>query len=139
MPLLGSKVVLVSGGTQGVGAGVARAAVREGAAVALLGRNRERGEALVAELTAAGAAASFVPTDVADAGRRAASVGRGAGRVRPGGLPGQRGRADRRGTLLDTTPELFDAHIAVNLQGAVLPHAGRGAPTWWRAGRPARS
>ena len=47
MPLLGGKVVLVSGGTRGVGAGVARAAVRAGAAVALLGRTRERGEAHV--------------------------------------------------------------------------------------------
>ena len=66
MPLLGGKVVLVSGGTQGVGAGVARAAVRAGAAVALLGRNPERGEAVVAELAAVGAAATFVRTDVAD-------------------------------------------------------------------------
>jgi len=39
VPLLGGKVVLVSGGTQSVGAGVARAAAREGAAVGLLGRS----------------------------------------------------------------------------------------------------
>ena len=117
MPLLGSKVVLVSGGTQGVGAGVARAAVREGAAVALLGRNRERGETLVAELTAAGAAASFVPTDIADPVAVSASVdavlaahGRVDCLVNAAGLTS-------RGTLLDTTPELFDAHVAVNLRG----------------------
>lgn len=117
MPLLGSKVVLVSGGTQGVGAGVARAAVREGATVALLGRNRERGEALVAELTATGAAASFVPTDVADPAAVSASVD---------AVLAVRGEVDclvnaagltSRGTLLDTTPELFDAHVAVNLRG----------------------
>ena len=40
MALLTDKVVLVSGGTQGVGAGVARAAAREGAAVAVTGRRR---------------------------------------------------------------------------------------------------
>ena len=38
MALLTDKVVLVSGGTQGVGAGVAQAAAREGAAVAVTGR-----------------------------------------------------------------------------------------------------
>src|SRR5918997_130490 len=50
MALLTDKVVLVSGGTQGVGAGVARAAAREGAAVAVTGRRREPGEALAPEL-----------------------------------------------------------------------------------------
>jgi NAD(P)-dependent dehydrogenase (short-subunit alcohol dehydrogenase family) len=117
VPLLSSKVVLVSGGTQGVGAGVARAAVREGAAVALLGRNPERGETLVAELTATGAAASFVPTDVADPAAVSASVdavlaahGKVDCLVNAAGLTS-------RGTLLDTTPELFDAHVAVNLRG----------------------
>ena len=28
--------------------------------------------------------------------------------------------------MLDTTPELFDQHVAVNLRGPVLPDAGRG-------------
>ena len=117
MPLLDGKVVLVSGGTQGVGAGVARAAVREGAVVALLGRNRERGEALAAELTATGAAAGYVPADVGDGAAAVAAVDAvlaGYGRVdclvNAAGLTA-------RGTLLDTTPELFDAHIAVNLRG----------------------
>jgi NAD(P)-dependent dehydrogenase (short-subunit alcohol dehydrogenase family) len=117
VPLLDGKVVLVSGGTQGVGAGVARAAVREGAVVALLGRNRERGEALAAELTAAGAPAGYVPADVGDAAAAVAAVDTvlaGYGRVdclvNAAGLTA-------RGTLLDTTPELFDAHIAVNLRG----------------------
>jgi NAD(P)-dependent dehydrogenase (short-subunit alcohol dehydrogenase family) len=43
VPHLRGKVVLVSGGTQGVGAGVARAASREGTAVAVLGRIRING------------------------------------------------------------------------------------------------
>ena len=51
--LLEGKVVLVSGGTQGVGAGVAPAAVREGAEVVVTGRRRSRRE-VVAELTGAG-------------------------------------------------------------------------------------
>jgi len=38
--LLTQRVVLVSGGSQGVGAGIARAAAREGTAVMVTGRLR---------------------------------------------------------------------------------------------------
>jgi NAD(P)-dependent dehydrogenase (short-subunit alcohol dehydrogenase family) len=72
--LLENRVVLVSGGTQGVGAGVARAAAREGATVAVSGRRREPGEKLVAELRETGAPAMFVQADVAEVGQAQASV-----------------------------------------------------------------
>ncbi len=115
--LLVGRVVMVSGGTLGVGAGIARAAAREGAAVAITGRRREPGESLVAELQAAGATAWFVQADVGDVAQALGSVA---------SVVAQLGRVDclvnsagltSRGTLLDTTPELFDAHIAVNLRG----------------------
>lgn len=133
--LLDDRVVLVSGGTQGVGAGVALAAAREGATVAVTGRRREPGEKTVAALREHGATALFVPTDVADVEQAQASVatvvaelGRVDALVNAAGLTS-------RGTLLDTTPELFDAHIAVNLRGpfflmqaAVRHMLARGAP-----------
>jgi NAD(P)-dependent dehydrogenase (short-subunit alcohol dehydrogenase family) len=116
MALLEDKVVLVSGGSQGVGAGVARAAAREGAAVAVTGRRREVGQARAAELRAGGATATFVRADVADVEQAIGSVAK---------VVAELGRVDclvnaagltSRGTLLDTTPELFDAHVAVNLR-----------------------
>jgi NAD(P)-dependent dehydrogenase (short-subunit alcohol dehydrogenase family) len=117
MSLLNDRVVLISGGTQGLGAAIARAAAREGALVAVTGRRREPGEALAAELTAAGAKALFIQADVGDVAQARACVtatitgfGRVDSLVNAAGLT-------TRGTLLDTTPDLFDAHIAVNLKG----------------------
>ncbi|MER7837029.1 SDR family oxidoreductase [Streptomyces sp. NPDC096040] len=117
MGLLDDKIVLVNGGSQGVGAAIARAAVREGATVAVTGRRPGPGEALVAELSAAGGKALYVRADLSDAGQAKASVGEvieAYGRidclVNSAGLTS-------RGTLLDTTPELFDQHIAINLKG----------------------
>ncbi|OLL71707.1 Oxidoreductase, short chain dehydrogenase/reductase family [Pseudonocardia sp. Ae168_Ps1] len=134
--LLDGRVVLVSGGTAGVGAACARTAAREGAAaVAVTGRRREPGEKLVAELVEQGVRALFVPCDVADpdACRNAvAAVVAEHGRVDC--LVNAAGLTDR-GTLLDTTPELFDRHVAVNLRGpfflmqaAVADMVSRGEP-----------
>jgi NAD(P)-dependent dehydrogenase (short-subunit alcohol dehydrogenase family) len=117
MSLLQDRVVLVSGGTQGVGAAVARAAVGAGAAVAVTGRRPEPGQALVDELRTAGGQARYVPCDVSDVAAVQACVrtvlteyGRVDSLVNAAGLTS-------RGTLLDTTPELFDEHIAINLRG----------------------
>ncbi len=113
---------------------MARAAAAEGAAaVVVTGRRRELGERLVAELTET--TACFVEADLADpvaagssVGDVVASFGRLDCLVNAAGLTS-------RGTLLDTTPELFDAHIAVNLRGpffamqaAVRDMIARGAP-----------
>ncbi len=116
MGLLPDRVVLISGGTSGLGAAIARAAAREGARVAVTGRRREPGEALAAELAAAGTKALFVQADVGDVAQARACVAaviEGFGRV--DSLVSAAGLTSR-GTLLDTTPELFDAHIAVNLK-----------------------
>ena len=48
--LLDGKVVLVSGGTQGLGAAVATAAARNGADIAVTGRREDVGEKFAAEL-----------------------------------------------------------------------------------------
>ena len=130
MGLLDDRVVLVSGGTQGVGAGVARAAVREGATVAITGRRHELGAKVAADL-----GAYFVRADVADVAQAQTSIAAVIAQFgRIDALVNSAGLTDR-GTLLDTTPELFDRHIAINLRGpfflmqaAVRDMVGRGAP-----------
>lgn len=117
MPLLKDKVILVSGGTQGLGAGVARRAAQEGAAgIAITGRNADTGEHLAGEITASGVETRFIKTDLADVEQARNSVletisafGQLDCTVNAAGLT-------TRGTMLDTTPELLDAHIAVNLK-----------------------
>ena len=76
MAQLEDKIVFVSGGTQGLGAAIARAAVREGAQVVITGRRREPGEKLVVELAEQGATARFVQADVSDVAQAQAAVER---------------------------------------------------------------
>lgn len=113
--LLQDDVVLVSGGTQGVGGAVARAALRNGASVVVTGRRRETGEAFVSALDTDRAA--YVPCDVADVDQCRAAVAATIERF---------GKVDRlvnsaalttRSTLLETTPEFFDQQVAVNVRG----------------------
>jgi NAD(P)-dependent dehydrogenase (short-subunit alcohol dehydrogenase family) len=118
MSLLPGKVVLVSGGTSGVGAAAARACARAGArAVAVTGRRQDKGERVAAELRELGTSARYISCDVADVAQAQAAVATVVAEYgRIDGLVNAAGQV-ARGTLLDTTPELFDSHIATNLRG----------------------
>ncbi|MDX8518229.1 SDR family oxidoreductase [Mesorhizobium dulcispinae] len=64
---LDGKVVLVTGSTQGLGRAIAETAARSGAAGLLItGRNRQRGDAVAAELSALGTPTAFVAADLGD-------------------------------------------------------------------------
>ncbi|WP_439030751.1 SDR family NAD(P)-dependent oxidoreductase [Gordonia terrae] len=56
---LQDRVVAVTGGTQGIGRGIAEAALAEGAKVALNGRSKEKGDKALADLGAGDRAAFF--------------------------------------------------------------------------------
>lgn len=133
---LAGKVVLISGGTQGVGAAAARRAAHCGAdAVVVTGRRPELGHEIVDELASTGCEALFVRCDVSDVEQAQNSVHETVaafGRVDC--VVNSAGLVDR-GSLLDTTPELFERHIAINLRGpffimqaAVRDMIARGRP-----------
>lgn len=58
------KVALITGGGSGIGRATALALAKAGAAVVIGNRNREQGQAVVAEITSAGGRAAFLRTDV---------------------------------------------------------------------------
>ncbi|MBY4207039.1 NAD(P)-dependent oxidoreductase [Rhodococcoides fascians] len=60
---LQDRVVAVTGGTQGIGRGIAAAALAEGAKVSLNGRSKDKGEKALAQF-GAGDSAAFFPGDV---------------------------------------------------------------------------
>jgi len=75
--LIGSTA-LITGATSGIGRAAARSLAERGAHVIVSGRSPERGEAVVAEIRAAGGKADFVATDLRDAGGvRAVELGGG--------------------------------------------------------------
>lgn len=66
MGLLDSKVILVTGGTSGIGRATALLAAREGAKVAFTGRNTVAGAEVAAEIAEQGGDALFIEADLND-------------------------------------------------------------------------
>ena len=70
-----SKVVVITGATSGIGEAAAKCFAVEGADVACLGRNIERGSKLVKQISSQAGEAIFVPCDVKDKQQVEQSIG----------------------------------------------------------------
>lgn len=117
---LANRVALITGGTSGIGEATAVLFTREGAKVAITGRNEERGLAVAAGIQNEGGVAIFIPTDVRYPGecRRAVET-----------VLARFGRLDilfnnagvlYSHTALDCTEEEWDLQIDINLKGTFL-------------------
>jgi NAD(P)-dependent dehydrogenase (short-subunit alcohol dehydrogenase family) len=112
---------IVTGGAQGIGFAVARQLVEEGCkAITLVGRSKEKGAAAVAKLEALGAEALFISADVSNPDDCARAVDEATKRF--GVINGLVNAAatSARGTLLETTPELFDFMFNTNVKGPLF-------------------
>ena len=118
---LKDKVIFITGSTTGIGEGIARTCVQEGARVILHGTREAAGAQLVDELRAAGGQAFFVAGSLADptAAPRLieAAVAHGGGRL--DGLVNN-AAVMTRSDLESTSAEVFDATMAVNLRAPLL-------------------
>ena len=118
---LAGKVIIVTGGTQGIGEAVARKAARAGArGLVICGRDEERGNAVADDLTRDGCRAVFVSCDLADpeqCSAVAAACDAAFGRV--DGLVNAAGATDRGG-ILDIPLEVWDRLFAVNTRAPFI-------------------
>lgn len=64
MGKLSGKVAIVTGGTAGIGAGIAKLFAKEGASVAIIGRNETRGREVVDAIKQFGTQGLFIQADV---------------------------------------------------------------------------
>jgi NAD(P)-dependent dehydrogenase (short-subunit alcohol dehydrogenase family) len=117
---LKNKVALITGGTSGIGEATAILFAKEGAKVAITGRNEKRGHAVIERILSGGGKAIFLRTDVrkADECRRAVEetmrsferldiLFNNAGIFYPQ-------------NALDCTEQEWDLQIGVNLKGTFL-------------------
>jgi 3-oxoacyl-[acyl-carrier protein] reductase len=128
------RTVLVTGGTKGIGKGIARVFAQAGASVAVSGRDPEAGAAAVAELQADGGRAIFVGADVSEAGQIERMVTEAVEQL--GGLDVLCTNAGifPKANLKDMTEQDFDEIFATNVKGTML--AARAAiPALTRSGR----
>ena len=125
---IAGKSVVVTGGSKGIGKGIARLFAAKGAKVLMTGRDAATGDAAVAAITGAGGSAAFLEGDVASWNDMQAMAA--AAIERHGGIDILCANAGifPNSNLVDMAPEEWDATLGVNLKGsflavkACLPH-----------------
>lgn len=119
MNRMDGKVCVVTGATQGLGAAIARRLAAAGAkGIVITGRNADRGAAVARDIVnTQGVPTQFVQADFArieDCRQVIAETDRHFGRI---DVLVNAGASTARGTILDTSPETFDALFATNVRG----------------------
>ena len=111
------KVAVVTGSTQGLGEATVRLFADRGASgIVICGRNADRGRSIAVELTERGCTTEFVLADLSkleDCSKVIGAADRKFGRIDV--LVNSAGITDR-GTIIDTTPELFDQIFDTNVR-----------------------
>lgn len=115
---LTDKVVFVTGATSGLGRQFALALSKAGAAVALAARRRDRLDALVEEIRAAGGRAHAVVLDVTDLAAHEAAIAEAEEALGPiWALVNNSGVSNTK-AVMDQTPEDYDFIMDTNVKAA---------------------
>ncbi len=116
-PSLQGRVVFVSGGSSGIGAELVRAFAAQGARVAFCGTREGGGDALIAEVQAAGHPAPwYAACDVRDVSVYQAVLARAAAELGPVRVLVNNAGRDDRHAMEDVTPAFWDDRLALNLK-----------------------
>jgi NAD(P)-dependent dehydrogenase (short-subunit alcohol dehydrogenase family) len=125
---LQDKVALITGGTSGIGEATAILFAKEGAKIAITGRNETRGNAVTEQITRNGGHAVFISSDVrksSDCQLAVDEILRAFGHI---DILFNNAGVFYPHTTLDCSEEEWDEQIDINLKGtflmskAVLPH-----------------
>jgi NAD(P)-dependent dehydrogenase (short-subunit alcohol dehydrogenase family) len=112
---------VITGGTQGLGLAVARRLVEEGApGLVIAGRRAALGEAAARELNALGARCIYVQADVGDADDCAKLMATAIGELGTVNALVNSAATTERGTLLNTTLEMWQQQMDINARGPFL-------------------
>ena len=128
---------MVTGSTDGIGAGVAHALAAEGARVIVTGRSAERGTAVVDRITTDGGTAHFVSADLGDGLATLRTLADDAASLAGGHLDILVNNAAlliAPGPTADVDEDLLDRALGVNIKSAFLL-TGLVAPTMAARGR----
>lgn len=122
---LTGRVAIVTGGSQGIGRGIAIALARAGADVVIAARTDESVQAVCSELAALGRQALGIPTDVTqehEVQRLIEQTEQTFGRldILVNNVGASYGRTFRRGPLLQLSGRDFEEAMAVNLKSTFL-------------------
>ncbi|WP_245974146.1 SDR family NAD(P)-dependent oxidoreductase [Bosea caraganae] len=119
--LVEKQVILITGALTGIGRAVANAAAHAGHSLVVSGRNTEAGQALVAELSTAGAEAEFIRADVRHEEDVRALVDAAVARFgRIDAAVNNAGTEGSPGPIGDQTAESYAATFDTNVLGTLL-------------------
>ncbi|MBP6822835.1 MAG: SDR family oxidoreductase [Acidobacteria bacterium] len=114
------KVAVITGSGAGMGEGIARLFAEEGAKVVVSGRDRGKGEAVAADIVKHGSSAIFHRADVSIEADCRALIDRAAEHFGQIDVLVNNVGLSTRGTIEDTTVELWDQLFATNVRSAFV-------------------